>query len=482
MNNIQLKLVSAFLLTTLIATSGMFAFMQWSFDRGFLSYINSQELAKLAPLTNKLGELYTKHGSWKFIIENRRLWRDLHHEFILNEEAGIKPPRENRPLRQFSRPPRDKSLAQGRQILERISLFDDKQNRIVGRPPLDNTSVNNNQPSLALEIISNGVVAGYLQLAPSKLLQNQLDLGFVASQTKTFALISAAMLLLSLLISIPLARQLVRPVLKLLSSTKSLIAGNYNIDTKSSSRDELGQLSNNFNQLAKTLRANERSRKQWVSDISHELRTPIAVVKGQIEAMIDGIRPRDTNSLKQLNNNISQLSNLVNDLYQLSLSDQGSLSYRKEKIQLVPIISQAINDFDTVFQSKEIIIKLVSPGLVNDTILADTARLQQLLTNLFTNTLRYTDAPGELVIELSTTKHIIKIELNDSSPSVSDTDIPQLFDRLFRAEKSRNRAAGGAGLGLSLCKNIVQAHDGTITAAQSPLGGLRIIVQLPLTD
>jgi two-component system sensor histidine kinase BaeS len=290
------------------------------------------------------------------------------------------------------------------------------------------------------------------------------------------------MLLLSLLISIPLARQLVRPVLKLLSSTKSLIAGNYNIDTKSSSRDELGQLSNNFNQLAKTLRANERSRKQWVSDISHELRTPIAVVKGQIEAMIDGIRPRDTNSLKQLNNNISQLSNLVNDLYQLSLSDQGSLSYRKEKIQLMPIISQAINDFDTVFQSKKIIIKLVSPNLVNDTILADTARLQQLLTNLFTNTLRYTDAPGELVIELSTTKHIIKIELNDSSPSVSDTDIPQLFDRLFRAEKSRNRAAGGAGLGLSLCKNIVQAHDGTITAAQSPLGGLRIIVQLPLTD
>ena len=111
---------------------------------------------------------------------------------------------------------------------------------------------------------------------------------------------------------------------------------------------------------------------------------------------------------------------------------------------------------------------------------ADTSRLQQLLANLLTNTLRYTDAPGELTIRLSATTDTIQLELNDSSPGVSNTDLPQLFDRLFRAEKSRNRANGGAGLGLSLCKNIVQAHDGSIIATQSNLGGLRIVIKLPL--
>jgi two-component system sensor histidine kinase BaeS len=335
---------------------------------------------------------------------------------------------------------------------------------------------------IAQEIISDGIIVGYLQLAPSKSLQNQLDLGFAASQTKAFALISAAMLLLSQVISIPLARQLVRPILKLRNSTQSLSAGNYNIDTKSNSKDELGQLSNNFNQLAKTLRANESSRKQWVSDISHELRTPIAVLKGQIEAMIDGIRPSDRDSLQQLNNNINQLGNLVNDLYQLSLSDQGSLNYKKENVQLAAVITQTINDFDIEFQNKEIAIKLDSSAAVNDLVFADTYRLQQLFANLLTNTLRYTDASGELTIRLSATTNTIQIELNDSSPGVSETDLQQLFDRLFRAEKSRNRAGGGAGLGLSLCKNIVQAHDGSITAAQSNLGGLRIVIKLPLVN
>jgi two-component system sensor histidine kinase BaeS len=251
------------------------------------------------------------------------------------------------------------------------------------------------------------------------------------------------MLALSLLISISLARQLVCQILKLLSSTKSLSAGNYNVDTKSSSKDVPGQLSNNFNQLAKILRANKSSQKQWVSDISHELRTPIAVLKGQIEAMIDGIRPSDKGSLRQLNNNINQLGKLVNDLYQLSLSDQGSLNYRKENVQFAPVVTQTINNFDTEFQHRGISIKLVNSARANDTVFADRSRLQQLLANLLTNTLRYTDSPGELKIRLSATIDTIQLELNDSSPRLSDTDLRQLFDRLFRAEKSKNRAGGG---------------------------------------
>jgi two-component system sensor histidine kinase BaeS len=479
MNSIQLKLISAFLLTTLIATAGMFAFMQWSFDRGFLNYVNSQELAKLTPLIDELGELYAKQDSWEFIQNDRRVWRGLHRKYILNDDLKFQ---SNDYRRQSPPPPFTGKIVQpgGRELLERISLLDDKRHKVIGRPLLDKTSGNSHHLPITQEITSEGVVIGYLQLAPSKSLQNQLDLGFAASQTKTFALISAAMLALSLLISIPLSRQLVRPILKLLSSTKSLSAGNYNVDTKSSSKDELGQLSNNFNQLAKTLRANESSRKQWVSDISHELRTPIAVLKGQIEAMIDGIRPSDKDSLKQLNNNIDQLGKLVNDLYQLSLSDQGSLNYRKENIQFAPVVTQAISDFDTEFEHKGIAIKLINSAKETDMVFADTSRLQQLLANLLTNTLRYTDAPGELTIRLSATTDTIQLELNDSSPGVSDTDLPQLFDRLFRAEKSRNRADGGAGLGLSLCKNIVQAHDGSIIATQSNLGGLRIVIKLPL--
>ena len=170
MNSIQLKLICAFLLTTFIATAGMFAFMQWSFDRGFLSYVNTQELAKLTPLSHKLGELYVKQGSRGFIQNDHRVWRGLHREYIFNEDLRF----ESTNYQSESRPPpalRKIAQSEGRELLERISLLDAKRYNNIGRPFLDKTSSNSDHLPIIQEITSDGVIAGYLQLAPSQSLQ-----------------------------------------------------------------------------------------------------------------------------------------------------------------------------------------------------------------------------------------------------------------------------------------------------------------------
>jgi len=329
-----------------------------------------------------------------------------------------------------------------------------------------------------MEITLNGKRIGRLAIAQAKALQARQDLGFAREQNRMLLAISAAMLILAFLISIPLAGHLVRPIRALLTATHALTKGQYQTRTPVSSQDELGQLGTDFNQLAATLEANESSRQRWIADISHELRTPLAVIKAQIEAVIDGIRTPNTEVMSSLNNQTNHLSKLVDDLYQLSLTDMGALSYRKQSLDLGLLLKACVEDFRPAFEEHNIDLTLNLNALTRHSLQADGNRLQQLFANLLTNSLRYTHANGRLAISAITHDKYIEITFNDSAPGVSSEDQAKLFERLFRVEKSGNRSSGGAGLGLSLCENIVKAHYGHIHASSSPLGGLCITLTL----
>jgi two-component system sensor histidine kinase BaeS len=174
------------------------------------------------------------------------------------------------------------------------------------------------------------------------------------------------------------------------------------------------------------------------------------------------------------------LSRLVDDLYQLSLADIGALTYRKEPINLGEALLEAIEFFRGEFETRNIRITHEIPTVGSLTLLADDRRLHQLFSNLLENSLRYTDSGGELRIRLAKGENQATIVFEDSAPGVPEDKLQRLFDRLFRVEGSRSRATGGAGLGLAMCKNIVEAHDGTIVARPSPLGGLWVEITLPL--
>jgi two-component system sensor histidine kinase BaeS len=323
---------------------------------------------------------------------------------------------------------------------------------------------------------------GWLSISPPEFLSDQLDVQFQAQQSRTFWLIAVISIATAALMAVLLARHLLAPIRGLTKGARALTAGQFGARAQVTSSDELGQLAADFNILAETLEQNERARRQWVADISHELRTPLAVLRGEIEAIEDGVRPFDASSLKSIHGEVLRLAKLVEDLYELSLSDLGALNYRKEKTDLIEALDAALTAFSHRFAQQEI---SVTSSLNHDRpilVFADAQRLFQLFSNLLENSLRYTDSGGQLRVRCEETDKLAIMHFQDSAPGVSEEALPKLFERLYRVESSRNRARGGAGLGLAICKNIVAAHGGEITALSSPLGGLWIRIQLPLNS
>jgi two-component system sensor histidine kinase BaeS len=234
--------------------------------------------------------------------------------------------------------------------------------------------------------------------------------------------------------------------------------------------------------MALTLDKHEQERRQWVADISHELRTPIAVLQGEIEALLDGIHNITPETICSLLAETIRLQRLVEDLYQISLSDLGTLSYRKENLDLVTVLRNSIESYRAEFDRKSIALKENISSNTKAIGFADRERLRQLFINLLENSLRYTDAGGILEIRAEVSGDFITIEFQDSKPGVSMQDMERLFERFYRVEGSRNRSSGGAGLGLTISKKIVDAHEGIISAHSSPLGGLLIRISMPVFE
>ena len=221
----------------------------------------------------------------------------------------------------------------------------------------------------------------------------------------------------------------------------------------------------------------EGARRRWVADISHELRTPLTFLRSQVEAILDGVRQPTTESVTAIHHEIMRFSRLVDDLYQLSLSDVGAQTYRKDAVTVSEVLHQAVSIVSPEFSAKKIALHCEAP--IGITVFGDPDRLRQLFGNLLDNSLKYTDPGGELSIKVQKGDGSVMIDVQDSAPGVAEAELEKLFERLYRVESSRSRATGGAGLGLAICRNIVEAHEGSITAKPSPLGGVWIRVELP---
>jgi len=221
-------------------------------------------------------------------------------------------------------------------------------------------------------------------------------------------------------------------------------------------------------------------RQQWISDISHELRTPLSVLRGELEALQDGVREMNRATLDSLHAEVLHVGKIVNDLHELSLADTGSLLFVNKPIDPLQVLTNTLESFRTRFERRSIEVQAdPAPGEPRR-ILADPDRLTQLFSNLLENTLRYVNAPGTLKISHHCTAKRLTLTFEDSGPGVPEESLPHLFDRLYRVDKSRSRSRGGSGLGLSICKSIVENLGGDIRAANAPSGGLRLEIVLPL--
>ncbi|MCI0653989.1 MAG: ATP-binding protein, partial [Methylococcaceae bacterium] len=355
----------------------------------------------------------------------------------------------------------------------RLMLLASDKSMIFGRKEsVDRLSLN--------PIRVKGRTVGYVGVLPGPALNELGEIQFLERQGKSFVIIAVLMVLFSAGLALPLAHTLVRPLGRITAASKSLALGHYEVRVPVQSDDELGRLARDFNELARALGKTEQNRRQWVADISHELRTPLSVLRGELEALQDGVRPLERAAIDSLYADVMRLGRLVEDLYQLSMADLGALSYRKTAIDPVEILEDDLKALRNEFHRRDIKVTLTNRLDRIVALHADPDRLSQLFRNLLNNTLRYTDQGGKLKIRIDREGGNLVLEFQDSAPGVTEPELSRLFERFYRVEVSRSRNLGGAGLGLALCRSIVEAHNGRITARPSPFGGLGIRIDLPL--
>ncbi|THD34991.1 two-component system sensor histidine kinase BaeS [Pantoea sp. R102] len=449
---ISAKLFMAIFSTCMLVIITMHWGVRLSFEHGFVDYIKKGNEQRLTLLSDALADQYEQHGSWDFLRNNDRLIFTILRSLEQNPGSGTQlPPHGWRT--QF--------------------WIIDQQYKILSGPrsPVPPEGSRRNITT------SNGKIVGWVIASPAERLTRSTDINFDHQQRQTSWLIVGLTTLLAALVTWLLARGLLAPVKRLVDGTHQLAAGKFTTRVEVGSSDEIGQLARDFNQLARSLEKNESNRRAFMADISHELRTPLAILRGELEAMQDGVRKLTPDAISSLQSEVALLTQLVEDLHQLSLSDAGALAYRKQPVDLVSLLEVVAGSFGERYRSRGLTLSLMLPTQASS--FGDPDRLMQLFTNLLENSLRYTDAGGTVQLSMQLSGEQWQLQFADSAPGVERQQQAQLFERFFRAESSRNRASGGSGLGLAICKNIVEAHDGSINAADSDLGGLKITLNLP---
>ena len=477
--SIRVKLFLTFLMTTLLVVSGMYIFMRWSLDRGFSEFVETRQQEQVTNLIESLAEYYANNQSWINLASDKQKWIDLLWQS--NSHRHHRPPPWIKQARMEPNdvwPPAVSEPRAKKRFLPlelRAMLLNADKTIIFGRQAA--------LPQLALQPIRyQEKVVGFLGLLPGKTANQLSEIRFMERQSESFIWIALLMIFLSAGLAWLLAYTFGRPLKRITTAAKALAVGRYDVRLPVESTDELGQLARDFNDMAAALEQSEQARRRWVADISHELRTPLAVLRGELEALQDGIRPLTAEAIDSLFGDVMRLNRLTEDLYQLSLSDQGALSYRKVHVDPVAILKEDLSALKPEFQNKHITIKWTNKLASPINIYADPDRLSQLYRNLLTNSANYTDSNGQLTITIFREADKLVLNFSDSEPGVPESELPKLFDRFYRVESSRNRHHGGAGLGLALCNNIVEAHNGTIQAQSSPLKGLTIRIELPISS
>lgn len=463
----------------------MLGTMTWlvssSFQNGLQSYLNNKEVEKAELMAEKLKGYYSPTFGWQRLTSAPYLWAGILNQFgeppppqgLPNDHPPGKGP--DTPRFDKHKENKDSALVP---LSVRINLLDDHQRSILGLPEnLEYEASISKQ--VKIEIVVEDKVVGWLSILQNKSISEELAESFFQQQSKNTFSVMALTILFSFVIAFYLVRHFLKPLKALHEGATAVERGELDFQLNTKGSDELAQLTLAFNQLVQALKKQKSDREQWLSDISHELRTPITVLRSEIEAIQDGIRKPEPQYISSLHQQVLTLGKLVNDLYELSLSDSGVKFEFTEVTNISSIVANVVNQNEIRLKEKKLAITLSALAGEDPIIKGDQNALTQLFLNLMENCIRYTDKPGAIAISVSQNADFLSVIFQDSYPSVPNDSLPKLFDRLYRVDKSRSRASGGSGLGLSICKNIVLAHGGTIIASHSELGGLKIEISFP---
>jgi len=269
--------------------------------------------------------------------------------------------------------------------------------------------------------------------------------------------------LVALAVSLYVTRRVAAPVERLAVASRRLAAGHYQERVPAGGDDELGELAASFNEMAAALAATERRRRELIGDVAHELRTPVAVLEGYLEGVLDGVVAPDPATWARLHGEAGRLRRLIDDLQELSRAEAGQIPLDLRPVDPAVLAQAAVARLAGPFAEKGLALEADVPAGLPP-VLADHDRAVQVLTNLLTNALRYTPAPGEVRLRLRPAGDAVAFTVTDTGVGIAAEHLPHLFERFYRVDKSRSRAAGGTGIGLTIARALVEAMGGRIWA------------------
>ncbi|MCB9457909.1 MAG: HAMP domain-containing histidine kinase [Anaerolineaceae bacterium] len=304
---------------------------------------------------------------------------------------------------------------------------------------------------------------------PGSLAINEAEQQF--SQETSSGLLLTALLggVAAFLLGILVSYNLTRPLQRLTDAVSAWTVHDLGQQVSVSGTDEMRQMAKAFNTLSGRLGEGETARRQMAADIAHELRTPVTVMRGHLEAMMDGIYPLDTAHLGVAYDQVLHLNRLVEDLRLLTLAEAGHLPLNQARLKPETLIQQAAERFEPLAQDAAITLTIETPGTLPE-IHADAHRLLQVFDNLLTNALRHTPEHGRIAIRATQTAETVKISVFNSGQPIPPEQAARLFDQFWRADEARKRDAGGSGLGLAISRQLVRLHGGEMVCEPVPDG------------
>lgn len=291
---------------------------------------------------------------------------------------------------------------------------------------------------------------------------------------------AAAAILAALLVSVFTTNRIVTPILAMTAASQRIADGDYGQRVPVPGEDELGALAQSFNRMAETLDQTERRRLELIGDVAHELRTPLAAIRSSMEGLIDGVLPAQPETYAGIEREAARLQRLVRDLEELSRAEAGQISLDLQRVALGELLQAAMQRLQSQYVDKEVTLELTQadPALF---VGVDFNRILQVLTNLLGNALQHTSAGGRVTLSARRDGRSALVSVADTGAGIGPEHLAHVFERFYRVDKSRSRAGGGSGIGLTIAKHLVEGHGGRIWAASEGLGrGSTFMFTLPL--
>lgn len=306
---------------------------------------------------------------------------------------------------------------------------------------------------------------------------NEHDKAFIEAFNRVLIGVGIFSLLFALLLGTIMSRRLSSPISRIIAAAGSISKGFYNERiAQSENITEIIELTSTINNLAESLEKQEALRKRLTGDVAHELRTPLATLQSHMEAMIDGIWPADAERLRSCHEEIVRIGKLVGDLEKLTKYENEKLLLEKSGFDVGELAKRLIQNFESQFLSKGIRLEFIENQAL---VYADRDKISQVLVNLFSNALKFTSEGGRVAVRVSKEQGFARLIVEDNGSGIPQEDLPYIFERFYRADKSRNRLTGGSGIGLTISRAIVNAHGGSIEVESTQGRGTKFTVILP---